>query len=467
MEEELKGYFWMPNKPELKHFGEVILSTSQKKNEVIIYGSFPEFDRLHYNINFHDDIPYLYGYTRDKKFITLLGLRITGASLSPNPPESSAFKSEHKLSFSQFICGPIQFPFNFSINRISVTAQFMEAWGIPNPIEMEVKTSDNSDESPSKSYNLKPGKPISIPFEPDTCTFYDYLSHSHKFQINHLELKQRNCLSFTFQRNLEISELYIFLEKFREFYTLITGVNLGLDLIVIYNHKVDGVEYQYEFDRNISNNSYSFIAANNRILGIKELSSSVSLKYFFKEYNTFSLPLAHYMGYLNSDRSNYVTFIQPFISALEIIYNKCYREQEKNAKNINPTLEEILKTYKLSGKHKQFLVDSKLAKTYRDLHLKDKLIALINVSDKLTELVADPIAFTKRILDLRHYLVHEVEKDASDLTLLNNRLLLGKHIVKLKVILEYHLLLMMGLDKEIVEKRIGRTLPNFVHFDRY
>jgi len=173
------------------------------------------------------------------------------------------------------------------------------------------------------------------------------------------------------------------------------------------------------------------------------------------------------MAYLNSERTNYIGYIQPFVSAMEIIYNKSFRKIDENSRAINPTLQEILNKYQLSPTHRQFLNNAKLAKPYRDLHLKDKLIRIINHSPKLIKLVEDPEAFIRKILDLRHYLVHEVDKEHTDLSLLKSRILLGKHIVKMKIIIEYHLLLLMGIDQMIVEKKIDRTFPNFVHFRKY
>lgn len=233
MEEQLKGQFWTPNNPELKHFGEIVLSTARQRQEIVIYGTFPEFDRLHYNINFHEDISCLYGYTKERKFITLLGLRIIDVNVSLGPAETSAFKSEHRLSFKQFICGPVQLPHNSLVNRISVTAQFMEAWGKTDPIQMEINKGSISEDQPCKSYHLLPGEPVIIPFGLDRCTFYDYLNYKQQFQTNHLEVKQQNYLHFIFQQNLEINQLYVFLKRFREFYSLITGVNLGLSRIII------------------------------------------------------------------------------------------------------------------------------------------------------------------------------------------------------------------------------------------
>lgn len=466
MEEQLKGQFWTPKNPGLKHFGEIAFSTIQKQHEIIIYGTFPEFEPLHNNINFHEDISCMYGFTRDRKFVTLLDLRIIDANLSTVSFESSAFKSEHRLSFKQLIHGPVQLLCNSLINRVSITAHFMEAWGKTNPITMEINEKSIAGDQPTKSYLLRPGEPITIPFGKDSCTFYDYLRHRQRFHINHLEVKQRNCLHFVFQQDIEIGQLYIFVKRFREFYTLITGVNLGLEQIIVRNIDMTDIEFEYEFDGNVQIGSYSFIHGENRILGLKELTTSEYLKHFFDRYDNFRLPLAHLMRYLNSDRTDRISFVQPFVSALEVIYNKCYHEHNNKCKDINPTLKEILSTYKLSPKHRQFLLSSKLAKTYRDLHLKDKIIALIRSSAKLTELVGSPVDFTKRILDLRHYLVHEVDRDVTDLSLLHDPMLLAEHIVKLKVVLEYHLLIMMGLDREIVEKQIDRTLPNFVHFRR-
>lgn len=200
---------------------------------------------------------------------------------------------------------------------------------------------------------------------------------------------------------------------------------------------------------------------------LKTLSDSDYLNQFFNAYNHFRLPLSHLMSYLNSDRTDYIGYIQPFVSAMEIIYNKSFRDIDENAKKINPTLQEILNKYQLSPKHRQFLTNAKLAKPYRDLHLKNKLTRIINHSPKLAELVGNPDAFSQKILDLRHYLVHEVDKEHTDLSLLESRTLLGKHIVFMKIIIEYHLLLLIGIDQAIVEKKIDRTFPNFVHFRHY
>lgn len=59
------------------------------------------------------------------------------------------------------------------------------------------------------------------------------------------------------------------------------------------------------------------------------------------------LKLSHLMIYLNSDLSVYIGYIQPFVSAMETIYNKSFSNIDDNGKAINPTLVEILNKYEL------------------------------------------------------------------------------------------------------------------------
>ena len=466
MEESLKGYFWTAEDPNLKHFGEIVVSTKEKKQQITIYGSFPEFERQHLDINFHDDIPCLYGFTKERRYITLIGLRIEYTSGSfGNDTEKSSFKAEYKLSFRQLIAGPAKFEADKKFNKVSISAQFLGGWTKSNSIRQKPISTKPAKKTPSEIYELHRTDPISFSFESGTCLFYDYISSQHRFDINHLDIQQKTCFDFQFNQAMSVEELYLFLQKFREFYTLLTGVNLGLGPITLSDGV--GLDFHYEYDRNIFNASYTSIGSDMRIMSLKTLAASDYLNRFFHSYDHFRLPLSHLMTYLNSDRSDYISYIQPFVSAMETIYNKSFRIIDENVKTINPTLVEILDKYQLLPKHRQFLTNAKLAKPYRDLHLKDKLVRIINHSPKLIELVDDPEVFVRKILDLRHYLVHEVDKAHTDLSLLNNRILLGKHIVKMKVVIEYHLLLLMGIDPAIVEEKIDRTFPNFVHFKRF
>src|SRR5690606_34624716 len=95
-----------------------------------------------------------------------------------------------------------------------------------------------------------------------------------------------------------------------------------------------------------------------------------------------------------------------------------------------------------------------------------KLVKLIEASPKLTRLINDPRLFAKQVLDLRNYLVHEDGKSGRDLSLLEEAQQLRQCIVTLKIIIEYYILILAGIDKEVVENKINRTLPNFVHFQR-
>ena len=463
MEETLKGHFWTAEDENLKHFGEIMVSTRDNKYELTIYGSFPLFERQHHNINFHDDILCLYGFTKEGGYITLVGLRIEGATVTPTTGEHSAFRSLHKLSFRQIITGVKIFDAGSLINRLSVSAQFLSGWTKTDPIRQKlVEEKEDGDGKPSQIYELYDVDPVSIPFEEGRCTFYDYISHQQKFDVNSLSIQQANCFYFQFDQDLTVEELYVFLKKFREFYSMLTGVNLGLNTITIRDS--EDFTYDYEFDLNIFNCHYSSIRSRMRIMSLEKLVLGNYLKDFFVNYDHFRLPLLHLMDYLNSDRSDYMGYIQPFVSAMEVIYNRAFRNIDELAKVINPTLEEILNKYQLAPKHRQFLNNAKLAKSYRDLHLKDKLIRLITHSPKLVGLVKDPNFFVQKILDLRHYLVHEVDKAHTDLSLLKSRTELGKHVVQMKVVIEYHLLLLMGLEQEIVEEKIDLTMPNFVHF---
>lgn len=463
MEETLKGYFWAEQDENLKHFGEITVSTRDKKYEVTIYGSFPLFERQYRDINFHDDIPCLYGYTKERGYVTLIGLRIKGATVTPATGKHSAFRNAHKLSFRQFITGVRTFEVGSKINRLSVSAQFLSGWTKTDPIRQKlVEEKKDGDGKPSQIYELYDIDPVSIRFEEGRCTFYDYISTQHKFDINNLNIQQINCFYFEFNDDLSIEKLYVFLKRFREFYSMLCGVNLGLNSITF--RGAEDFSYDFEFDLNISNDDYSSIRSRMRIMSLEKMASGNYLGDFFVNYDQFRLPLLYLMDYLNSDRSDYMRYIQPFVSAMEIIYNKSFRNIDQQANAINPKLKEILDKYQFAPKHRQFLTNAKLAKSYRDLHLKDKLIRLITYSPKLIKLVKDPNAFVQKILDLRHYLVHEVDKADTDLSLLNNRTELGKHIVQMKVVIEYHLLMLMGIEREIVEDKIDITLPNFVHF---
>ena len=80
----------------------------------------------------------------------------------------------------------------------------------------------------------------------------------------------------------------------------------------------------------------------------------------------------------------------------------------------------------------------------------------------LTKLVKNTETFTEQVLSARHYLVHEANMANSEL--INNKLMLRKANMKLKIILEYYILLYLKIPKEIIEKRIYLILPNHVQY---
>lgn len=464
MEETLKGYFWSPENPELQHYGEVTLSTKQKNHQLVVYGSFPAFSKVHANINFHDDIPYLFGFTKEKKFVTLVGLRIVHASFNTQATDgTSAFRAEHWLSFRQIILGSQLFDTSTKLNTVSIGAQHLSSWSAADPIRHKGNPNPApSLNKPLHTYQLYRTPQVVIPFKDASCTFNEHVNTQHSGEPNRLDLQQESYFQFVFKEDIALEQLYEFLGRFREWYSLLSGINLGLGPIHFQDAQLQN--FIYEFDANIFSTDYSSLRPEMRIISLDRLSRSNCLDHFFQAYDQFRLPLSHLMGYLNSNRTDYLGFIQPFVSAMEIIYNKSKNNLQQVSKPVNPTLQEILHKYPLSPKHRQFLQSAKLAKPYRDLHLKDKLLSIIHHSPKLVELVEAPEAFVQKILDLRHYLVHEVDKEHTDLSLLNSSTLLGRHIVKMKIIIEYHLLLMTGIDQNIVEKKIDRTTPNSVHF---
>src|SRR5690606_6949138 len=116
----------------------------------------------------------------------------------------------------------------------------------------------------------------------------------------------------------------------------------------------------------------------------------------------------------------------------------------------------------LSAQKIQFLTQSKYNKTLRDKTIKDKILDLVEISPKLQKLVKDKQQFAEEVKSMRHYLIHEETKN--DLEFKNNTQTLRKRVVQLKIILEYHLLIALGLDKETVEKKIDMTMSNFMHF---
>lgn len=258
MEENLKGYFWTAEEVKLKHFGEILISTRDKKQEIIIYGSFSMFELLHQDINFHDDIPCLYGFTKERRYITLIGLRIEYASGTlSSDHDNSAFKAEYRLSFRQLITGPRLFESSNTLNKISISGQFLGGWTKSDPIRRKLTSLESKNKSPSEIYELYQTDPISFPFDSATCLFYDYISTQHKFDINHLEVRQKACFHFEFNEDITTEKLYEFLQKFREFYSLLSGVNLGLDHIQFKDNS--GLDFQYEYDLNIFNPHYTSI----------------------------------------------------------------------------------------------------------------------------------------------------------------------------------------------------------------
>ncbi len=144
------------------------------------------------------------------------------------------------------------------------------------------------------------------------------------------------------------------------------------------------------------------------------------------------------------------------------MFNKTHQAVNSQIGELSKVAKEILALPDIKPHHKDFLLTFRKGTKFKAFRIRDKLIKLIDDSETLTKLVRHSETFTEQVLSARHYLVHEADMANSEL--IGNVLLLRKANMKLKIILEYYLLLYLKIPKEVIEKRIYLILPNHVQY---
>jgi hypothetical protein len=198
------------------------------------------------------------------------------------------------------------------------------------------------------------------------------------------------------------------------------------------------------------------------MLYLTELVEQDYLNIFFDNYADIELPLRHYLNFTENNKDDPEQDLLSLVAAIEIIFNKTHRSVNSQIGELSKVAAEVLALPGIKPHQREFLMTFRKGTKLKAFRIKDKLIKLIEDSETLTKLVRNTENFTEQVLSARHYLVHEADMVNSEL--ISNTLLLRKANMKLKIILEYYILLYLKIPKEIIEKRIYLIMPNHVQY---
>lgn len=458
------GYFWDPDQPEVKHFGMVEIDEGENILQLTIHGLLENIKPALYNPNFHNDIPLIHGKISQVIYISIYNLRVKHFVGGVLEPVHSALDTTVKLSFKFAIRGMKLFGSDHLFNSIYIVPQFGQQWTKESRVQKNYKSKPQDIKSEYKVTDL-----ITDSFSTDFGQVKSSLYVQEKYKLLDGTVNIKEYLNLLFDLNTPLTPIGIrvFLQDFNRFYVLSIGQKLGLTSVQL-KEKNEEEQYTFVMASNPLSKSSSAAGPDNTIVSYTEFVNGNFLDSFFKNKAIYALPLDYYFSYLHGgNQGDTSIYFILFLSALEVIHNKSYKSEnnEKSTKN-SREFERILNkvTSYLSSKEIQFLTKSKYSKSLKDQTIKDKLIDLIETSTKLQKLVEDKEQFAEEIKSIRHYLIHEETKN--DLEFISNTQGLRKRVVQLKIILEYHLLVALGLDMEQVEQKIDKTMTNFMHFVR-
>ena len=132
----IKGYFWAPSQPEIKRYGEITISEDSSKFSLNLKGFLPPFQPILYNFNYHDKIPIINGFSNDKDWLTVGGLRIQNILGSIGHDLTSNQTTEVELNADYLVISSKQTTLSQlnSIKKLSFSPQFSNRYEVESTI---------------------------------------------------------------------------------------------------------------------------------------------------------------------------------------------------------------------------------------------------------------------------------------------------------------------------------------------
>lgn len=311
------------------------------------------------------------------------------------------------------------------------------------------------------TYTLHGKDSVQIPFSGGKLEYTGSFGNLPLMPRNQLHIEKTYCFKFAFQTPLALVEMYSFLKKSRAFFTLMTGTYLALEQIRINA----GQRKWHTFNANFNKRNIYYpggFPPRHRMLYLNDLVTHDYFNIFLSVHADIELPLRHYLNFIENDKDDPEQDLLSLVAAIEIMFNKTHQAVNSQIGELSKVAAEIMVLPGIKQHQIDFLMTFRKGTKLKAFRIKDKLIKLIDDSEILTKLVKNSDSFTEQVLSARHYLVHEA--DMASNALISNTLLLRKANMKLKIILEYYLLLYLKIPKDIIEKRIYLILPNHVQF---
>lgn len=468
----ITGYFWDPDDADNKIFGQLTINPANDRYELKLNGLIKCVEGPLYHINYHEAIAVVHGYTSANDFISLFELRaedyqnLRSASRSDDLARKSTLvtlrcKSYVLSSYQCFLPDA-----TFSCYQLKFLPQFSDELDEGDNFTSnfaEVPLSDHDyleKKGDTLTYTLQGKDHLPIPFLGGKLIFTGSFGELPLMPKNKLVIEKVYCFKLTLDQPVNFGEMMVLLGKMRSFFILMTGTYLELDHIRI---NTDG-NYWHTFNAafNKKNIYYPSGFPRNRMLYLQDISQEQHLNVFFALHKEIQLPLRHYLNFIQNDKEDPQQDLLTLIAAIEIMFNKTYNAANSQIGELSKVALELLALPGIKPHHREFMMNFRKGAKLKAFRIKDKLTKLIDDSEVLTRLVRDTALFTDQVLNARHYLVHEA--DFGDIELFHNELLLRKANMRLKIILEYYLLLYLKIPKETIEKRIYLILPNHVQF---
>ena len=470
--ETITGYFWDPADNDSKVFGELLISEKNDYFELKLYGLITCVETPMWKINYHPAIPVVQGYTTTNECLSIFNLRVEHYQNLRHETDPKAFSRKsttvllrcenYILSSSDFFLGNE----HFRCNQLKFLPQFSEELDESNNFTSNLEevpfASDDylEKEGDTLTYTLHGKRPVDIPFTGGKLLYTGSFGNLPLMPRNLLKIEKYYCFKFTLTQPLTFSQLHDFLKKSRAFFILMTGTYLALEDIRISG----GQESWHTINTNFNKRNIYYPTGfpTNRILYLSDLVEHNYFNIFLDLHAEIELPLRHYLNFIENDKDAPEQDLLSLVAAIEIMFNKTYKAVDSQIGELLKVASEILALPCIKPHQREFLMRFKKGTKLKAFRIKDKLVKMIDNSETLTKLVENTETFTEQVLSARHYLVHEADMANSDL--ISNVLSLRKANMKLKIILEYYLLLYIKIPKEIVEKRIYLILPNYVQY---
>jgi hypothetical protein len=467
------GYFWDPNDPENKVFGELTISEASDLFELKLYGMVKCLEGPMWKINYHPPIHVIQGYNTSKECLSLFNLRVEhyeNISYDSDPKALSRKSTTIRLRFESYIQSDNHFFLgneHFQCAQLKFLPQFSEELDEGDNFTSNYRRAPFTDadfmekKGDKFSYTLQGKSPVIIPFSKGKLEYTGSFGNLPLMPKNVLHIEKRYCFKFSLTTPLSFADLHDFLKKNRAFFTLMTGTYLALENIRINAGQQSWHTFNASF---IKRNIYypGGFPPKNRMLYLRDLVDHDYYNTFLELYADIELPLRHYLNFIENDKDDPEQDLLSLVAAIEIMFNKTHQAINSQIGELSKVAAEILALPGIKSHHKEFLLTFRKGTKLKAFRIKDKLIKMIDDSETLTKLVRHSETFTEQVLSARHYLVHEA--DMSNSELISNVLFMRKANMKLKIILEYYLLLYLKIPKDVIEKRIYLILPNHVQY---